>query len=96
MIYKIRGEITTFDGVPVIVAALGVYPLELIVQDVEVNGVDAFSFEAMTVGEEVKTAVFNDLKPFVDRWGGWIDWHFCSHDDPIKKPCAIAETYTRG
>ncbi|WP_424766310.1 hypothetical protein [Paenibacillus sp. sgz302251] len=96
MKYSIRGAINTVDGVPVIVAEINKFPLwRLITADsMDDNGGDVFIFEAWVNTQSDKTTLFEDLKPFVDAWGGRIDWHECSHDEPKSTPCSIFETYT--
>lgn len=96
MKYSVRGSILTVDGVPIIIAAINAYPLwRLLTADSQDDaGNDVFTFEAWVNVEADKTALFADLKPYVDTWGGSIDWHECSHDEATARPCVISETYT--
>lgn len=55
-----------------------------------------FEFEAWVDNVTDKSTLFDDLKPFVDTHGGWIDWHECTHDELTPTPCVIIETYTQG
>jgi len=55
-----------------------------------------FYFEAWLNTEEDRTSLFNDLKPFIFNYGGWIDWHKCTHDEANSEPCVIEETYRGG
>lgn len=90
MKYSIRGAIRTIDGEALIVATINNYTLWRL----DTSSVDGtFTFEVWVNTSTDKTALFDDLKPFVNTWGGSIDWHECSHDEATPKPCAISETY---
>lgn len=86
--FSIRGTFPIADGSPV-VAEINKYVLWRLVT----GQIDAFTFEAWVNTSNDKTALFNDLKPFVDAYGGSIDWHECTHDEPDPRPCEIEETY---
>lgn len=98
MKYSVRGAINTVDGALIIIAEINKYQLwRLMTADAMDNeGNEAFTFEAWVNTEIDKTLLFDDLKPFVDQWGGWIDWHECTHDEPHPQPCVIAEMYPGG
>jgi hypothetical protein len=91
MKYSVRGNIITEDGSH-IVTVLNSYALWRLVTG-QTDGV--FTFEAWVNTVEDKTALFNDLKPFVNE-GSVIDWHECTHDELNKQKCLHVETYTRG
>jgi hypothetical protein len=54
------------------------------------------SFEVVEETFEGLTTTFAALKLEVDRYGGVVDWHECSHGTEDEKPCVIAETYKGG
>lgn len=89
MKYSIRGNMNLTDGSG-IVDVLNKYTLWKLDTN---QTADIFSFEAWVNTVEDKDALFNELKPFVDVSGEVIDWHECSHDEPISTPCVIAEEY---
>lgn len=97
MRYSVRGAIPIDDSQS-LVAAINSYQLWRLITALEVDEElgDAFTFEAWVNSEDDKTSLFNQLKPFVNTHGGWIDWHVCTHDELTRRPCAIAETYTQG
>jgi hypothetical protein len=64
-------------------------------QGIDEQGADLFTFEAWVNTIDDKTALFNELKPFVDQYGENIDWHECTHDEIPSKPCVIVESYTK-
>lgn len=92
--YSVRGLVPIADGND-IVATINSYTLwRLVTQDSQdEQGGDLFTFEAWVNTEADKTTLFNDLKPFVDIHGGSIDWHECTHDELVSRPCIISETY---
>lgn len=98
MKFSVRGAINTVDGALIIIADINKYQLwRLVTADsMDQSGADAFTFEAWVNTETDKTGLFGDLKPYVDRWGGWIDWHECTHDEATAQPCTIAEEYRGG
>jgi hypothetical protein len=61
-------------------------------QDWDTN---TFLFEIWLAEETDKTSLFEELKPFVDEFTGFIDWHTCTHDQRYKEPCVIAKEYRR-
>jgi hypothetical protein len=89
MKYSIRGDIPAINAETVI-DVLNDYTLWRL-DTGENEGV--FSFEAWVNAEGYKTDLFDDLKPLIDSWGGWINWHICSHDEAEPQPCVIVETY---
>ena len=93
MKYSIRGIIHTVDGSGA-VALINQYVLWRLVT-AETNNGD-FTFEVWLNSEADKTALFNNLKTFVDTYTGSIDWHECTHDEVISSPCVIVETYSGG
>lgn len=97
MRYSVRGTIPIDDSQPLI-ATINSYQLWRLItaQEVDEELGEAFTFEAWVNSEDDKTALFDDIKPFVDAHGGWTDWHVCTHDEPTRRPCVIAETYTQG
>lgn len=62
-------------------------------QSMDENGSGLFTFEAWVNTVEDKDSLFTQLKPFLDAYGELIDWHECTHDEPIPQPCVIAEEY---
>ncbi|MGO4181208.1 hypothetical protein AB4Z17_08510 [Paenibacillus sp. TAF43_2] len=94
---SIRGEIHTVDGALIIIAEINKYQLwRLITAEImDDMGANNFTFEAWVNNEADKTALFDNLKLYVDKWGGWIDWHQCTHDEPTAQPCVIEEEYRR-
>lgn len=98
MRYSVRGNIQSSSCAPLIVLEINKYQLwRFVTQDtVGDDGLALFTFEAWVNSKGDKTSLFNDLKPFADQYGGWIDWHECSHDEAISKPCVIVETYMGG
>ena len=54
-----------------------------------------FKFEVWLNSEEERSTLFDELKSFVDQYGGVIDWHLCTHDEEYKTPCEIAEEYRK-
>jgi hypothetical protein len=59
------------------------------------QGADLFKFEAWVNTIDDKTALFGELKPYVDQFGENIDWHECTHDESNPRSCVISETYTK-
>jgi hypothetical protein len=53
-----------------------------------------FSFEVFLNALDDKTNLFNDLKSLV-QVGDFIDWHECTHDENVQRPCEIAEEYRK-
>lgn len=89
MKYSVRGSMNLTDGTEVNLM-LNKYILWRLVTT---QTADTFSFEAWVNTVEDKDSLFNELKPFVDVNGEVVDWHECSHDEPISTPCVIAEEY---
>lgn len=54
---------------------------------------DTFNFEVWLNTLEDKNMLFNDLKIFIDSYGGDVNWHECKHDEDTREPCEIAEIY---
>lgn len=52
-----------------------------------------FEFEAWVNSEEDKNMMFNELKQFVDTYGGSLSWHECRHDEDTNKSCVMSEVY---
>lgn len=76
-----------------VVSVLNNYSLWRLITSQEV---DSFIFEAWVSTEGEKESLFDDLKPFVDEFGEFVDWHECTHDESISTPCVISETYIGG
>jgi hypothetical protein len=55
---------------------------------------DGYSFEILLNAENDKNMLVNTLKDLV-QVGEWIDWHTCTEDENIPKPCIIAETFSK-
>ena len=95
MKYSIRGHLNASGGTSV-VTLLNEYdlwePLEP-KQIIDRNGRNVFSFEVKLNTVEEKDSLFEDLKDYVNDFGGWVDWHECRHDEFYPGPCVIAETY---
>jgi hypothetical protein len=93
MKYSIRGNIHNTEGETVIPVLQNYTAWRLTIdQDWDAN---AFIFEIWLAYEEDKNNLFGELKPFVDEFTGFIDWHECTHDQRYKSPCVIQEEYRR-
>jgi hypothetical protein len=46
----------------------------------------------VTLSDE-RIQIFNKFKNFVINNGGSVDWHECSHDEGINKPCIVSESF---
>lgn len=89
--YSIRG-IMLSDGSDVL-TVLQEYP----VLHLTTNQGESFTFEAWLSSPADRDSLFNALKPLVDQYGEYIDWHECTHNNAYaSRPCVIAETYVRG
>jgi hypothetical protein len=55
---------------------------------------ELFSFEVFLNALGDKNNLFEDLKMLVQT-GEFIDWHECTHDENIPKPCIITEEYRK-
>jgi hypothetical protein len=96
MKYSIRGNLNMSDG-SAVVGVINKYPLWRLItsQSTDPNNVNTFSFEAWVNTDTDKNGMFNDLKPIVDASTGSIDWHNCTHDEPIPQSCTVVETYRK-
>lgn len=56
---------------------------------------DLFLFEVWLDTETDKNNLFNSLKVFVDKYGHFINWHECTHDEESFQSCLILEEYKR-
>jgi len=92
MRYSIRGEIDTIDF-GAISRVLANHPLQRLTAHAQ-NGL--YEFEAWVVGVEARDALYDELKPHIDSYHGWIDWHQCSHGTHSSTPCTIEDTYRVG
>jgi alpha-mannosidase len=94
MKYSIRGNLAMADGAHV-VSLLNDYILWRLItnQSVDEEGAERFTFEVWLNTVEDKNSLFESLKPFVDEYGEVIDWHECTHDEAVTKPCVIADEY---
>jgi|GEM_PF-5565392 len=95
MKYSIRGQIKVANG-DAIIAVINDYQLWRLVSDSIIDETEAslFVFEAWVNTDADKTRLFDDLKPFVDaNSGSYINWHLCSHDEQVTKPCEIIEEH---
>lgn len=57
---------------------------------------EQLSIEIVEDTFESMMSTYNSLKPTVDKHGGYINWHECSHGDDDAKPCVIADEYRGG
>jgi hypothetical protein len=93
MKYSIRGNLHNTEGETVI-PVLQSYTAWRLTIDQDWDNY-TFIFEIWLASEEDKNALFEELKPFVDEFTGFIDWHECTHDQRYKQPCVIQEEYRR-
>ena len=93
MKYSIRGNLHNTEGETVI-SVLQSYTAWRLTMDQDWD-TNTFIFEIRLSLETDKTALFEELKPFVDEFTGFIDWHECTHDQRYKTPCIIIEEYRR-
>lgn len=95
MKYSVKGSLRTTDA-SVLMATLGKYTSDISSsQHTDPEGHAVLIFEAWVASTEDKTAMFEDLKPLVDMFGEAINWHECSHEETVSRPCVIRETYSR-
>ncbi|WP_413305748.1 hypothetical protein AA0X95_04315 [Bacillus sp. 1P10SD] len=93
MKYSIRGNLHNTEGETVIPVLQSYTAWRLTMkQDWDEN---IFIFEIWLAEETNKTSLFEEIKPYVDEFTGFIDWHTCTHDQRYKKPCMIQEEYRR-
>ena len=94
MKYSVRGILRNIDEEEV-VEILNTYNLWRLHtgQYTNENSQDEFTFEVWLNTIEEKTSLFDRLKSYVDTHGEQIDWHECTHDEEISRPCVIAEEY---
>lgn len=93
MKYSIRGNLNNTEGESVIPVLQSYTAWRLMMdQDWDTN---TFIFEIWLASIDDKSALFEELKPFVDGFTGFIDWHECTHDQRYKQPCVIVEEYRR-
>lgn len=95
MKYSIRGRLNVDEGTEII-ELLNRYSLWRLVTGGYYNeeaDINVFTFEVWLNTNEDKNDLFRDLKLEVDRYGGNINWHECTHDEPLHKPCVILEEY---
>jgi hypothetical protein len=91
MKYSIRGSFN-IDDKQAVLDTIEKYPLWRPIEEGESDGI--YSFEVFLNAELDKDNLFEELKPLVQE-GESIDWHECCHDENIKRPCVIAETYSK-
>ena len=98
MKYSIGGNIFTSDGADIvnIINDYKLWKLTITNSKDNVTSLDVFDFELWVNNELDKNNLFDDLKPLVDVNGGYINWHECSHDEEVFKPCVIVEEYKGG
>lgn len=44
-------------------------------------------FEIWVGTQNIKTALFDDFKPLIVSYSGFMSWHMCYHDEIPPKPC---------
>jgi hypothetical protein len=93
MKYSIRGNINNTEGETTI-PILQSYTAWRLMMDNDWD-TNTFIFEIWLARAEDKGSLFAELKPFVENYTGWIDWHECTHDQRYKEPCEIQEEYRR-
>ena len=92
MKYSVRGNLNMSDGASV-VTLLNTFTLwKLETKQSE----SKFRFEVWLNTIQEKSHLFEQVKMYVDSYGGLIDWHECTHDEDVSRPCVIAEIYTQG
>jgi len=95
MKYSIKGSTFISDGTEIIIT-INKYKIWKLLQS---NGKslitddDIFDFEVWVNAQEDKDMLFNDLKTFINSYGGNINWHECKHDEDSNEPCVIKESY---
>jgi hypothetical protein len=97
MRYAIRGNFVINDQQDVL-DTIQKYPLwKPLVKTTYMDdeGLEWVTCEALLNAEEDKTYLFEELKTLVNYTGEWIDWHECTHDENISKPCVIQEDYRK-
>lgn len=95
MKYSIRGNTFISDGLDIVIAINKYYIWRLISSSHKdmITNEEVFTFEVWLNNKENKDELFEELKFFIDNYGGYIDWHECTHDEEIQKPCVIIEEY---
>ncbi|RKD21480.1 hypothetical protein BEP19_14760 [Ammoniphilus oxalaticus] len=96
MKYSIRGNLNTDDGSRLIVDTINSYELWKLDQrqiEDEDNNEEVFSFEVWLNDSADRLFLFDELRSYVDLFGGKIDWHECTHDEAEPQPCVIVGTY---
>jgi hypothetical protein len=95
MKYSIRGNVFLEDDSEII-TIINKYNLwrlvSGIVYDFNVKNI-VFNFEIWVNTDLDKNNLFDELKPFVNNFGGRIDWHECYNDEFETKPCIVSEVY---
>lgn len=91
MKYSVRGSFSLTNKQEIL-TTIEKYPLWRPIEDSEADGI--YSFEVFLNAGLDKNNLFEDLKSLVQT-GESIDWHECCHDETIKRPCVIAETYSK-
>jgi hypothetical protein len=95
MKYSIEGN-TFIEDESEIISVINKYRLWRLVSSDSINITTkniSFEFEAWVNTEDDKANLFNELKIFIDNYGGWLRWHECTHDEKEQKPCVIIEEY---
>lgn len=95
MKYSIRIE-TFVDDVSDIIDTVNQYKLwKLDPKTYESEGIGqkAFNMEVWLDEELDKNLLFEELKLFVDSYGGYVESHKCYHDEESSAPCLIDEVY---
>ena len=96
MKYSIRGSLKTGDGTA-IVDVINDFNLWRLFTDQSTNDLNEniFLFEVWISTLTDKNNLYQRLKTFVDQYANnsHIDWHECTHDEPISKPCVIIDEY---
>ncbi|AYP68274.1 hypothetical protein PQE75_gp205 [Bacillus phage vB_BcoS-136] len=98
MKYSIRGELNKMSEANAISSINSFSLWRLITSIISFDNEDSsdiFIFEAWVNTKEEKDYIFEDMKIEVDKYGGWVDWHMCTHDERIPKPCIVEDRYPR-
>jgi hypothetical protein len=92
MKYSIKGQLSLTDETE-LVSLFNRYTLWRL--DV-MKSEDKITFEVWLNTVEEKDQMFGELKYYVDMFGEKIDWHKCTHDEPVGTECKIIEEYKGG
>lgn len=97
MKYSIKGKLNLSDENDIIELINNYTLWKLVVERFNdlITGEPSLAIEVWLDSEKDKTALFNELKIFVDSYGEYINWHKCTHDEENPVPCVIEEEYRK-